>query len=227
MPRSLSPEQVNEQHVTAMGPALGPVYHALWNQVVWLHMKWHEFRELYGTKAERIGLLNSAAGLFFRVVQDVLWEETLLDIARLTDPPKSRGKANLTLQQLPPLIVDPSSRGRIVSLVDDAVVKAAFARDWRNRRIAHRDLALALKQGAKPLAGASRQQVDETLSAVDAVLNALSEQYLNSSLVFDHPFSEGSGAVALLYVLRDGLEVEEKRRTGRADPDDLRPPRAV
>jgi hypothetical protein len=38
-------------------------------------------------------------------------------------------------------------------LVSDAVRKTEFARDWRDRRIAHRDLELALREGANPVAG--------------------------------------------------------------------------
>ena len=76
-----------------MGPRLGPVYNALWNEVAWLHAKLHEYKQLYGEKPARLELLNRAAGLFFRIVQDTLWEDTLLYLARLTDPPRSAGRS--------------------------------------------------------------------------------------------------------------------------------------
>ncbi len=230
MARSVTADEAKNENVAAMGPELGSIYDALWQELAWVSMKWQQFRELYGCNPERIDLLNAAAGLFFRVVQDAIWEETLLDLAKLTDPPESRGKPNLSLRRLPPLVSD-TLRARLEALVEEAVEKTAFARDWRHRHIAHRDLDLALKRGAQPLLPASRQHVTEALSAVAAVLNAVNEHYRNSTTVFDLGFDEPQGAVSLLYVIRDGLEVKEKRRRrlkdGKADPDDLHPPRGV
>lgn len=68
--------------VEVMGDDLGSLYHALWNELAWLYSKWEEYVELFGTKPSRIDLLNKAAGHFFRIVQDSLWEESLLHIAR-------------------------------------------------------------------------------------------------------------------------------------------------
>jgi hypothetical protein len=65
-----------------------------------------EYRKLYGESAERVAFLNETAGFFFRVVQDVLWDDILLHIARLTDPPKQGVYENLTLLRLPSLIDD-------------------------------------------------------------------------------------------------------------------------
>jgi len=93
-----------KEHLDALGPDLGHVYHALYNECAWLHIKWHQYLVLYGTKPERIDLLNRSAGLFFRIVQDTLWEDTLLHLARLTDRPTSMGKNNLSVQRLPSLI---------------------------------------------------------------------------------------------------------------------------
>src|SRR5471030_2611929 len=96
-----TPHDVETDHVARLGPALGPVYHALWNDVAWLQVKWREYREMFGSTPARIELLNSAAGLFFRIVQDTLWDDTLLHLCRLTDPPQSVGRANLTVRALP------------------------------------------------------------------------------------------------------------------------------
>ena len=213
-----------------MGPHLGPVYNALWNEVAWLHAKWHEYKELYGEKPPRLELLNRASGFFFRIVQDTLWENTLLHLARLTDPSRSAGRQNLTVLQLPSLVNDPGLREQLEALLTEAKSKAEFARDWRNRHIAHRDLDKALGKGAEPLAAASRNHVDEALRALAAVLNRVNTFYLKSTLTFD-VIAPMTGGVALLYVLRDGLVAREKRlerlRAGLPDPDDLGPGREV
>src|SRR5881296_1227370 len=221
MARNLTADEVREEHLASMGPHLGPVYNALWNEVAWLHAKWHEYKELYGEKPPRLELLNRASGFFFRIVQDTLWEDTLLHLARLTDPSRSAGRQNLTVLQLPSLVNDPGLREQLEALLTEAKSKAEFARDWRNRHIAHRDLDKALGKGAEPLAAASRNHVDEALRALAAVLNRVNTFYLKSTLTFD-VIAPMTGGVALLYVLRDGLVAREKRlerlRAGLPDP---------
>jgi len=230
MGSNLTEDEVRAEHLATMGPRLGPVYHVLWNEVVWLHAKWKEYKELYGEKPTRVDLLNRAAGLFFRIVQDALWEDALLHLARLTDPPRSAGKENLTLLRLPSLVDDNGLRRQLDAPLTQAQAKTAFARDWRNRHIAHRDLAKALGQGAKPLTRASRNHVGEALRALADVLNCVNTFYRNSEIIFD-VITPMAGSVALLYVLRDGLAAEEKRlarlRAGQPDPDDFGPARSV
>jgi HEPN superfamily AbiU2-like protein len=161
-------------------------------------------------EASRIELVNKVAGHFFRVVQDSLWQDSLLNIARLTDSAKTIGKDNLTINKLPQLITDNGLNKRAKELIEVAVEKAAFCRDWRNRHIAHRDLKLALGSVAEPLKGASRAQVKEALGALSDVLNALSIHYMDSTTLFDS-LSGSDGAVSLLYALDDGLRFESER----------------
>jgi AbiU2 len=84
-------------------------------------------------------------------VQDSLWEDTLLHLSRITDRPETGGRENLTIQRLPGLVTDTALATELRTLVEQAVTRSAFARKWRNRRIAHSDLALAIKEGAMPL----------------------------------------------------------------------------
>lgn len=211
-----------KEHLETMGPELARLYHELWNQVTWLHIRWHQYVELFGTKPERIDLLNAAASTFFRIVQDSLWDDTLLRLSRLTDPVESGGrKRNLTLKRLPDAIVDEEFCYEVQVLIEKAHEKTTFARDHRNRRIAHRDLDLAFSEVARPLESASRLAVKEALQAVAAVLQHICAHYMKSDLSFEH-FSDASEADGLLYVIRDGLEAEE-RRCRRLEDGDLRP----
>ena len=218
MPGHRTAEEVRQHHIEVMGDELGSLYHALWNELAWLYSKWGEYVELFGTKPSRIELVNRAAGHFFRIVQDSLWEDALLHIARLTDPPKSVGKENLTIRKLPQLIVQEPLKKKVSELIDVAVEKAEFCRDWRNRHIAHKDLKLALSSGAEPLKPASRAKVKEALSSISDVLNALSNHYMDSTTMFDGVGNVG-GAVSLLYVLDDGLRAEEERNERRKAGD--------
>ncbi|MCG3115994.1 MAG: hypothetical protein LLH30_09975 [Candidatus Manganitrophus sp. SA1] len=216
-------EEARQYHIKVMGEDLGSLYHALWNELAWLYSKWGEYVELFGTKPSRIELLNRAAGHFFRIVQDSLWEDSLLHIARLTDPIRSVGKENLTIRKLPDLISEEKLKEHLSELIRAAVDKSDFCRDWRNRYIAHKDLGLALSTGAEPLKPASRAKVKEVLSSISDVLNALSAHYMASTTMFEG-LEGSSGAVSLLYLLDDGLraadERNERRKTGSYRAED-------
>lgn len=204
-------EEAKLEYIKCMGKPLGKLFHALWQEVAWLHSKWAEYVELFGTKPSRIELLNEAAPLFFRIVQDSLWEDTILHIARLTDPPKSVGKDNLTIQAIPNLVNDPNNAQAISNLIQIAVQASDFCRDWRNRHIAHRDLKLAIEEGIVPLESASRKKVKKAIHSIAEVLNAVTQHYCDSTSVF-HIDGYPGGAASLLYVLDNGVKAERERR---------------
>lgn len=204
-------EEAKKEYIACMGEDLGKIFHALWQEVAWLYTKWGEYVDLFGKKPSRIGLMNRAAPRFFRIVQDSLWEETILHITRLTDPPRTAGKDNLTIQRLPELIQDSQLLAKLSGLIKLAIQSTEFCRDWRNRRIAHTDLHLAIEAGINPLKPASRKLVKEALSTLVNVLNAITQHYQDSESFFDVPACDGGGE-SLLYVIDDGLRADEERR---------------
>lgn len=226
MSQESTTEDVHQQYVDAMGDELGKLFFRFWNECVWLHWKWEEYVALFGTKPERISLLNKAAGSFFRVVQDTLWENVLLHISRLTDPPQSAGKDNLTLRRLPAL-VDDKIRAEVGTLLQTCLTNCEFARDWRRRQIAHCDLRLALDDPtATPLAAASRKAVKDALTAIAALLNAVELHYRGSTVHYElQPYGN---AEALLYVVWAGVQAETERReliqSGKFSREDLKRP---
>jgi hypothetical protein len=204
-------EEVKKAKIAKMGEPLGALYSALWQAVATIHFHWNEYVELFGAKPERVDLLNRAAPAFFRMLQDELWENSLLHLARLTDPANSQGKedrSNLTIQALLALITDAKLKDEVSKLTAEAIKHTEFCRDWRNRHIAHRDLKLALEQPTTPLAEGSRAQVKVALKAISDVLNALDGHHFQSETRFDLGGPLG-GAISLLYVLDDGLRAEE------------------
>lgn len=213
-------DRAKAEHIRLMGDELGTIYSALWQEVAWVHGKWSDFVTLFGTKESRVELLNAAAPAFCRLVQDSVWENVLLHIARLTDPPATAKKQNLTIQRLPALIDRANSRDVVESSVQAALTSCAFARDWRNRHIAHSDLDLKVSDTARPLEFASRQSVKLALASLSSALNAVAAEYLDSTSFFD---TVDGDALALLYVIDDGLRADEQRRQrlrdGVYDPD--------
>lgn len=218
-------EEAKQNYIAVMGDPLGSLFHSLWQEVAWLFRRWDNYVELFASKPSRVDLLNEAAPGFFSIVQHTLWEAVLLHIARLTDPPNSAGKANLTIQRLHTLVGDASVAQNVKQLTEKAIAAASFSRDWRNRRIAHSDLSLAVDPHPEPLEPASREKVRLALSALVEVLNPVTQHYMDTSNVFDLPGYHGD-AGSLLYVLDDGVRAEAERhdrlKRGEVRDDDFR-----
>jgi len=206
-----------------MGRDLGELYSVLSDELIRLYWHWHEYVQLFATKSTRVSLLNESASFFFWVVQQTFWQETLLGIARLTSVPGSRGKSNLTVQRIAPFIMDVQLRADVESLVSAAVEAAAFAKGWRDRHIAHRDLDLSLGRMATPLPKATKEKVDIALESIAVVLNRLDLHFLDATMAYDFVNPIG-GCESLLFVLRDGLRREELRgkqlEAGNYDPEE-------
>lgn len=64
MAENKTADQVRDEHLRTLGPPLGPLYDALYNEVVWLHAKWNQYRILYAESPKRLELLNRTAGFF-------------------------------------------------------------------------------------------------------------------------------------------------------------------
>ncbi len=211
MSREPTSAQEQEEYSKVFGPKLGPICYALRDEVTWLHSKWRQYRILFAHSPERIELLNGVAGLFFGMTQRVMWDDVLLHVARLTDPPQSVGKDNLTLRRLPEEIEDCDLRETVDVLIDAMMEKVEFARQLRMRRLAHIDLALALEKPAKPLPESSRQDVESALAAIRGVLNEIDGHYRNAEVGYDHVLTIDD-AEALAYHLQVAVDAEERRQ---------------
>lgn len=224
---SESSEQTRQKYVTTLGEPLGELIYALETEFYWLQYKWQEYVVLFGSRESRIDLMNRAAPSFFQHLQDVLWDDILLHLSRLTDGPTGKRKRrNLSFVALPPLVKG-KPRQEVTSLVARAVKATEFATDWRNRRLAHYDLRVALEQPTTPLLPASRLAIKEALEALHAVLHYVHAHYFGADLM-QEVMEAPMGAGRLLYVLHEGVEAEDDRlkrlQSGQARPEDLEPP---
>src|SRR5207253_9219051 len=118
------------------------------------------------TKESRIELMNNAAPRFFRMIQDELFDAIVLRIARLTDPPKSTGKPNLSIQQLPSRIQDQQFLKQLSDLVSAAVAAAEFCRNRRHTTLAHNALDLALGVNKQAIPTLTRDNIAKSIEAL-------------------------------------------------------------
>jgi hypothetical protein len=205
--RRLTASEVEQQYVAKMGAKLGKNFFWLINDYSILCMKWQGYLTLFGTRKERVDLLNKSARVFFGLLQHIMWNDILLSISRITDSPETCGKKNLTVHCLPGL-VDGELQSVVTAALRSISENCKFAVDWRNRLIAHRDRLLAPKEPARPLAEANRQNVNDATESIAFLLNAVQKHYGLPEDMFDLIGAE-LDAENLLCMLRDGIYYDE------------------
>ena len=212
MTETKTDDQVREQHLRDMGAELGSVYNALYDDLIWLHMRWGLYCQLFSQSSQRIALLNEVAGSLFHVIQHTLWEDVILQLAKLTDSPRSAGKENLSLRRLPELVSDKALHSEVVSLLDATLSACKFARPWRNRQLAHRDLGLALATVSDPLPSVSRADIEAALAACRKLLNRLQLHYWNGTTGYESSSMPPGDGDSLIYYLKKGVRAARERR---------------
>jgi hypothetical protein len=216
-------DEATNRCLLCMGDELGKYYRALDIELTGLYHKWNEFCELFGN-TKSVDLLNATAPGFFCVIQESLWHDMILGVTKLLDDHRPRkGQFRLALGGLRALIRVPSLARRVDGLINLARKDEKFCRDWRNRRIAHSDLNLAMGNQTKPLQAATVKNMNTVLIAIAAVLNAVREHYLDGQMSYEDTESH-DGVSSLLAFLRLGVraarERQDRLKAGKRRPED-------
>jgi hypothetical protein len=203
----LSARQALLRDQRALGRDYGSAYHHTCQQLWWVASYWDRYEALFGTR-ERVELLNESSGNFWFSTQKMLFDYVLLGVCRLTDPPNFGKKQNLTVRRLYDL--EPGRyKAELRKLVERAESRAAFARDWRNRRIAHNDLEYTTSTATR-LAQATRDRVRDSINAIHDVLRWVTIRNFDSDMSY-LPLGEDD-ANELMIVIDDGLSARKARR---------------
>lgn len=195
-------DEMRADCISAMGDELGTSFHELHRKLVELHVIWQQYRQLFGDTPDTVHLLNRTAGLFFRIVQDELWDSVLLGISRMTDPPNMGKKRNLTILSLPPLITDRKLKTEIDDLCATVMTKEKSARDHRDKRIAHQDHDYLSNPKIHSLSDISRETIECVLASLRDVLNHLENHFMGSRTMYEN-FIDESGARLLVHKLEE------------------------
>lgn len=199
---------------------------ALWNHITELHAELKTLLQLFGVTQEQSDFLNKAAGAFFDTVYRTLIRDILLGISRLTDPLATAGKDNLVLARLellPEVTADAALSAKVSAKLADVKTKAGPIRDYRNKYLAHLDLAVSIAPGSEVLPGIRRQDIDAVLEAISELFNLI-EQNLRDRTVMFKDVSIIGGAESLLRHLEDAqswrrLPPTERLRLARLKQD--------
>ena len=122
--------------------------------------------------------------------------------------PETGRKQNLTLQSLPPLIADARLRTSVEEHVESALAACQDTIVWRNRRLAHRDLGVAIGAEKESLPEIPFASVDVALTSFEGLLNVLEAHFNNGARVEYQMIGLSMRADSLIYFLEKGLGTE-------------------
>jgi hypothetical protein len=208
---------------TAVTQSLEELHGTLATQLTWVCAKWGEFKKLFAVSEADVDLLNRSAPDVFVLTQEAMLSDILLGVCRLTDDPSMGRNENLSIGRLaqhPEILAVPELSVELSTLVADARDRASFARERRNKRIAHHDLPTALQPDVVPIAPYGRRNIEAVIEALVEVLNVV-ERHLTGRTGYYGEVAGFGDSHRLFRILRAGLDAEddERRRWGIPDPD--------
>lgn len=198
-----------EKCKTKMGHEFGSVFYSLSNELVSLTSKWNEYKTLYENQS-RVELLNKAAPYFAFLVQNVLWENIILNIAKITDHVKKGNDKSVTLLLLNGYLKDREFQKYIKPKLTKVVKTAGFSRELRNQWLAHKDFNRAIGQSGITLKWPNAKMINEFLSSSYELMNAFEQKYLGSTTMYELSDHSG-GSLSLLYKIEDGIWFDRLR----------------
>ena len=204
-----SADELREKRIAIMGQDLGAIFDSLYNEILWIKFKWIEYVELYGTSEERIDVMNRSAPWLFFIVQRTLFDDILLGLAKIMDPPGVGNKETVSILALSQFINDTDLKKKVSKYIKEIKTNTEFCRDWRNRQIAHKDRKLAIgHKTAIPLIPSNRKSVEDALNSIEKLVRELELHYFKSATAFEVLVSD-RGAGTLFPLLGDGLKYRD------------------
>jgi hypothetical protein len=192
--RNRSSAEVMAEFVASFPPRTGELAYELSSSITFLHLKWKLFRALFGTSQERIDLPNQTAPAFFAYVGQIMFNDVVLAIARLTDPPGTGKRENACLERLITLLAPHIGAAELAGWQSDlALLHAAVEplRETRNRYLAHDDLATTLNYHPQPMPGVSRAHVETLLKRIRGPFESIEEKFRGSHTPHELIIAEG------------------------------------
>jgi hypothetical protein len=174
-----TPDEVLKEEQAILGTEQGNIFNTLKNNIFWLEIKWKEYQTLYENN-DNIAVLNKTAPFYFYMIHQIIIDDILLHINKIASP-KGNTYKYLSIIRLPE-IVKPKYRDELKVLVDNAVTKAKFVKDRRDRYIAHYSLALTIDPQARPLEDIKHEDIENVIEAFKKIIVYIYSKVLGSAL---------------------------------------------
>lgn len=207
------PEEVKEEYLEAFPANTGELAHYLSDQITFLHIKWKEYREIYGKEPETIELVNEVAPYFFWMYERILRHDVISTISRMLDPAYSGRGKNRQNASFEKLIHDLEHHIEDESLVvewknDLQKLKKASKEvlKIRNKILSHNDFDVHVTHSPEIIAGISRKNIEDTLEAIRSLMNKILFHFKGSRTAYSYVHPPIEGTKSLLTFIKNNLE---------------------
>lgn len=193
---------------TNMPTDIAKAHDLLGNQLYFLYTKWNYFKTLFCTTDEAIALLHYAAEFTFEIYRELLRDDIILSVCRITDRAttnvKGHLKDNLTLKYLATLIpnADTTLQTAVAAEITKIDAKVISFRQHRNRRIGHHDLDTRKKRSTALLAELGLTETDDVLANIAGLLNCIEQFYDHNEQSYDEGIYGSGNADDLLEFIK-------------------------
>lgn len=186
-------------------------------QLVTLHSRWQDYRNLFGHSQERVDLLNQCAGGFFHSIQFAMLQQIELCMVRLLDPAKQRsGNKNMPFQRLVHLAEEVYQEGKVIHLrqmLERAMECSSRLRRRRNKAVAHLDVETIQNEDQVILEWPRIEEVDASLKALVDLANAF-EQVSDLPIMCYELTDTWAGSEAVVTHLTNSLRFKQLVKDG-------------
>jgi len=157
--------------------------------LIWARHYYNQYKKLFMSGELRIELLNKTAPGFFKLLQEMFWDQMVLRLARLTDPHKKGADINLSAYIL--LKLAEENNWGFIDEIDQFLKEASnmsiSIRRRRSKLVVHRDLPTAFSKGAvhAPDLNVKLGQINKALVAIGQALNLVYGNLTNTMQSWD------------------------------------------
>lgn len=214
------PQPLDSRYPTPIQPFWAELHY----DVVSLHGRWIVYRQLFGTNEQRVELLNELAGTVSWMLQTLLLHDIQLSISKISDPPASGVKKNLSVRRLQKELLNVGETAlakRMEPLLLQLEISCSKIRDRRNKWIAHNDLETKLGARAIPLLGPSRVEIEVALESLRKVMNCVGYHFTNTETLYEEFIMQNDGN-HLLTALTRAKRYQMLMKEGVIPRNDLR-----
>jgi hypothetical protein len=203
---TLNADEVRAKYIAEFGEKDVRIIEHIIEKVANMALRWRVFLYLYGGPQERVDTLYQASGLMAKMLQDLIWDDTLLRIRQMTDPETQGRNQNLSLHHLVRIAgkkeTDLSSAYKILETA------CADAKVFASKKIAHLDLPVVM--GSQQFA-INRKQTTDAVNAIFCFVNEFKQKLFDRSI---HLISHKAPDDETQFLLRlyQGIEAEKVLR---------------
>lgn len=171
-----------------MPPTSAKVYGYLAGEILRTRAKWIYYRQLFMDSERRVKKLSDAGNDFFGELQNILINDLILSLSRLTDPARIGQHENLTVALFIERLREESESAlaeKLESKFAELSTSVESLRAHRKKRVAHHDLSAVTRPADNPLPPLTLRDMRVAIEVIEAFLSIAHNHFTNGAFLWD------------------------------------------